>query len=369
MHTVGAGWLMTSLTNSLALIALVQTAMTLPVFIFSIPSGIWADAADLPKFLCITQGWMAVAALALSFMTAFGIMTPFWLLLLTFILGIGAAVNFPAMQSAVSTMVPNEDLRGAVTLNSISYNIARIVGPAIGGYLIALKGPALVFMLNAVSFIFVIAVFFIWYKQPREAIKQKLNLKNSLSGFKHIFADQHFKAILIRTLLFFFCASIVWSFAPIIAKFQLGKGVQSYANLVMCLGIGAIAGGFCLAKLRAIFSREQLAFFSSISFALMLSIVIFTRTPWIIYVALIMGGANWINMTSTFNTLALEALPKEFKSRAFAVYSIVFNGGIAIGSALWGNLADLSNFRIALITCAVSIFLGAFAARWWQIEK
>ncbi len=369
MHIVAAAWLMTSLTSSPTLIALLQTALTLPVFFFSIPGGMLADFFPLKKFLCFTQTWMALAALTLTFMTFFHLVTPWSLLSITFLLGAGAALNIPAMQTAITTMVPEEDLREASTLNSIGFNTARVVGPALGGCLVALNGPFLVFMIDTLSFLGVI-FFFLWlYEHPQNRSASHSSIKASLLGFSAIIKHGHFKNIIKRTSVFFFCGSIIWALSPIIAKAQLGEGIVSYTHFVTCLGLGAVTGGLCLASLRRQLSDEKLTFSVLILLSFLLSSLLLSKNHWVTYGILILIGFTWITSASTFVTTVLKIFPDHLKSRAFSIYWVFFNGSVAIGSATWGKVASLSHCSIALLSCSILALASAFFARKWEIGK
>lgn len=370
MHVVAAAWLMTSLTSSPTLIAFLQTAMTLPVFFFSIPGGMIADASDLKKFLCITQVWMTITAFILSLITLFHLVTPWSLLGITFFLGSGAAVNIAAMQAAIATMVPEEDLREASTLNSIGFNSARLLGPALGGCLIAWQGPSLVFAIDTLSFLGVIFFFFFLYQQSQQQKRcSKLHLKKSFAGFSIIVKCRSFKNVLKKTAVFFFCASIIWALSPIIAKSKLGEGIAPFTHFVTCLGLGAVTGGLSLAWLRSRFSDEKLTSSVLILLSILLGVLPFLKNHFLVYGVLIFIGFTWITSTSTFSVAALKTFPDYLKSRAYSLYWVFFNGSIALGSALWGKLASLFNCQTALLTCSLLAFLSALLSLYRTIDK
>lgn len=312
---------------------------------------------------------MALAACSLTFMTFFHLVTPWSLLGITFLLGAGAALNIPAMQTAITTMVPVEDLKEASTLNSIGFNTARVVGPALGGCLVALRGPTLVFMIDTISFLGVI-FFFLWlYQQPQHRCSSGFNVTKSFSGFSKIITHYHFKNILKRTSAFFFCGSIIWALSPIIAKAQLGEGITPFTHFVTCLGLGAVMGGLCLATLRNRISDERLTINVLILLSFLLGIFPFFKNHFVIYGILIFIGFTWITSASTFVTAVLKTFPDYLKSRAFALYWVCFNGSVALGSAMWGKLASLSNFRTALLICSALAFLSALLSLRWKIEE
>ncbi|MBM3856627.1 MAG: MFS transporter [Verrucomicrobia bacterium] len=369
MHIVAAAWLMTSMTSSPTLIALLQTALTLPVFFFSIPGGMLADIFSLKKFLCFTQTWMAVGALTLTLMTLFHLVTPWSLLCITFLLGSGAALNIPAMQTAITTMVPAEDLREASTLNSIGFNTARVVGPALGGCLVALRGPALVFMIDTISFLGVIFFFLWFYQHPQQPCSFGGNIKKSFSGFSNIMVHAPFQNILKRTAAFFFCASIIWALSPIIAKNRLGEGIAAYTHFVTCLGLGAVLGGLSLATLRDRISDEKLTSTVLILLSFLLGLLPFFKNHFMIYGILIVIGFTWITSASTFVSAVLKAFPDSLKSRAFALYWVCFNGSVALGSATWGKLASIFHCRPTLLACSALALVGALFSFRWKVEE
>jgi predicted MFS family arabinose efflux permease len=369
MHVVAAAWLMTSLTSSPTLIALLQTAMTLPVLFFSIPGGLLAALFPLKKFLCITQAWMALTALLLCVMTASHMVTPYMLLSITFVLGAGSALNMPALQTAITTMVPAKDMREATTLNSIGFNAARLLGPAIGGYLIARHGPSLVFMIDTLSFLGVIFFFLRFYRQVPDLRSSHPNLKKSFAGFADIIARPHFKNILKRAAFFFFCSSIVWALSPILAKKRLGEGIACYTHFIMCLGMGAVLGGLLLARLREQFSGDRVVFASLLLLSLFLGTILFAKSHALIYGSLILIGFAWIASSSTFNVTVLQSFPDQLKSRAFALYWIVFNGSFAFGSAIWGRVTSVFDFRTSLLLATALAFGAALLSLSWKIAE
>ena len=312
---------------------------------------------------------MALVAFILCLMTTFHLITPCSLLSITFLLGVGIALNVPAMQTAIATMVPTEDLQEASTLNSIGFNTARLLGPALGGCLIALYGPSLVFMIDTLSFLGVI-FFFLWlYHHPQHPCSSKLHFKESFLGFSTIIVHQRFKNILKRTTVFFFCSSIIWALWPIIAKIKLGEGIAPYTHFVMCLGMGAVIGGLSLAWLRSRLSSEKVVFYSCLLLSLSLGIIPLTKNHLLIYGALILIGFTWIASSSTFNVAVLKIFPEQLRSRAFSLYWIFFTGSFALGSAMWGKLASLSTVHRALLVSSALAFLSALLSLRWKMEE
>src|SRR4051812_31193903 len=248
MQNVGAGWLMASLTSSPIMVGLVQAAMALPVFLVSIFAGALADMMDRRRLLLITQAWMVVAALALGLLTHFGFVTPLLLLGFIFLLGLGNVMNDPAWQAITHEIVSEENFPPAVALNSAGFNVARAVGPALGGLVIAVWNVAAVFLLNALSFFGVIFVLYTWKRRPHEDPIPAASVKSAIkAGFVFARKSAGVKAVLIRTAVFSVSASALWAMLPLIAQCY---GSVGFGEMVACFGIGALAGATVLPYLR-----------------------------------------------------------------------------------------------------------------------
>ena len=248
MHGVGAGWLMTQMSPSPLIVALVQAATLLPMFLLVVPAGVLGDILDRRKLLIATELWQMVSAFVFGVFTLLGWMSPWVLLLFTFTLGIGAALATPPFQSIVPELVRRDVLPSAVALNSTGVNIARAVGPAIGGVLISATGPASVFLLNAVSFCFTIFVLRRWKREPRV---NKLPSEHFFAamriGWRYTRRNPQLQAILARAAAFFAFAAALWALLPLIGKQKLETGPNGYAILLSCIGVGAVAAAFtCL---------------------------------------------------------------------------------------------------------------------------
>src|SRR5690242_15935297 len=239
MQNVGAAWAMTSLSPSPLMVALVQSATSLPVFIVGLPAGAIADIVDRRRLLLVTQTWMLVAAALLAGLAFVDLMTPTMLLVLTFALGIGAAMNTPTWQAITPEVVPSSELTRAVALNALPINIGRAIGPAIGGVLVAAAGPALVFALNAVSFVAVLVVVYRWRRQaPRALLPAERVIGATRAGIRYARHAPPLVAVLVRLGLFIVCASAFWALLPVIARRDLGLGALGYGLLLGCIEIG-----------------------------------------------------------------------------------------------------------------------------------
>ena len=251
MQIVGAGWLMTQLTMSPLMISLVQAASTVPVFLVILPAGALADLVDRRRFLLITQGWMVVAAATLGLLTLFGHVTPWILLGFTFVLGLGAVMNDPAWQAITPEIVSTRCHAPAVALNSVGFNVARAVGPALGGLVIAAAGSAVAFLLNAASFFGVIFFLYRW-KRPHFEQVEKGRMWDALrAGIRYMRGDALVRCILIRTGAFSLAASSLLALLPLLAR---PYGASGFGLLLGSFGLGALSGAALLPRLRLRFS-------------------------------------------------------------------------------------------------------------------
>src|SRR5215831_379651 len=251
MHNVGAAWLMTSLTASPTIIALVQAATSLPVFLVGLLAGALADIVDRRLLLLWTQGWMLTSAAVLGILTLVGVTTPWVLLALTFALGLGAAMNAPAWQAIVPELVPRSELSAAVALNGTSFNLARAVGPALGGLIIAAAGTAAVFLLNAASFLGVLIVLYRWQRPLNASLLPPEHVFGAMrAGVRYVRHAPALYAVLLRIGSFIVCGTALWALLPLVVQQGLGLGAIGYGGLLGCLGLGAVAGAILLPRVQ-----------------------------------------------------------------------------------------------------------------------
>ncbi|HLJ16267.1 MAG TPA: MFS transporter [Bryobacteraceae bacterium] len=362
MQNVGGAWLMTILSTSPLLIALVQTATTLPVFLLSIPAGALADLVDRRKLLIFTQTWMLVAAAVLGMLTLFGKTGPWTLLLLTFALGIGATMNGPAWQAIVPELVPREQLASAIALNSVGFNIARAVGPALGGLVIAVSNTGADFLLNALSFVGVVVVLYQWKRGRREPGMNGGSVVSAIwTGIRYVRFAPELHAVLLRVGAFALCASALWALLPVMASQHLGSGAGGYGLLLGCLGTGSVLGAGILAPLRLRLSVDQLVAGGIVLFAIAsCGLAVLTSFPLVAF-AMLLGGIAWMTVMSNFNVSAQTALPHWVRARALSVYLLVFQGDMAVGSWVWGEVAARFTPRVALLAASAGLLIGFLA--------
>jgi MFS family permease len=364
MQNVGAAWLMTSLSHSEVMVALVQTATSLPVFFFALPAGALADVVDRRRLLLVTQGWMLLMALILGVLTLLDRATPWTLLLLTFSLGIGAAMNAPAWQATIPDLIPREDLPAAVALGSVGFNIARAVGPALGGMAIAASGPGGAFMLNAVSFVGVLAVLCRWKsRRERNALPTERFVGAIRAGLRYVRHAPQLRAVLIRAGVFILCGAALWALLPLRSRNELGYGATGYGILLGCIGAGALIGAGFLPKLRSQLAGDRLISCASLLFGAATLGLAFLNNFILLCGAMLLGGFAWMTVMSSFNVAAMMTAPAWVKSRALSLYQLVFQGGLAIGSAVWGTVATHTSLTVALVGAAAGLALGLVAVR------
>ena len=362
MHEVGAGWLMTSLTPSPLMVALMQTATSLPIFLLALPAGALADVADRRRILLFTQGSMLTAAAVLGALTLLDVTTPWALLTLTFVLGVGAAMNAPAWQATTPELVSRAELPSAVALTGMGLNLARAIGPALGGLIVAAAGPWAVFLLNALSFLSVMFALYGWRRTAQDSPAPAEQFISAIrAGIRYVRHAPSLRAVVIRTGVFILFGSALWALLPVLARRELGLSSIEYGILLGCLGTGAVAGAIFLPAVRARCSTDFLVAGATISFAAVTVGLAQLPHLGLLCVAMIAGGVAWITLMACFNVAAQMAVPTWVRARALALYLLVFHGGMAAGSVLWGAVTEQAGVAVALLCAAVGLLVGLAA--------
>jgi len=368
MHDIGAGWLMTSLSPTPVMVALVQTATTLPILFLALPAGALSDIVDRRRYLLVVQTWMALVAALLGVLTITGITTAWMLVVLTFAMGIGSAMMMPAWAAITPEIVPRAELQSAVALNSMGMNVARAIGPAIAGVIVSTAGTGAVFALNALSFLGVMGVLFMW---KREYAPTTLPAERFFSAVRTgiRFAIHHgpLQNAVIRGIGFFLFASASWALLPLIAREQLSGGPGTFGILVAGIGVGAVIGAVVLPRLREKLTKDQLITGGTLLYSgAMLTLAHLTNLP-VLVLAMLVSGIAWISVLSSLQVAAQLALPNWVRSRGLAVFMATFMGSMALGSLVWGNVAQQTSIATALTIAAAGGVL-AVAATWrWKI--
>jgi MFS family permease len=359
VEDVGEAWLMTSLTKSPILISLLQTAESLPIFLLALPAGAFADIMDRRRLLIFAQIWMLIVAAMLGMMTIAGATTPFILLLLGFLLGLGVALSAPAWRAIIPELVTRSDLPAAIALNGIAVNIARAVGPAIGGLIVASAGPGAAFLFNAVSFLAITVVLYRWHRAPHKSVLPAERAVGAiLAGTRYIRHSPAFRIVLIRSAAFIVSGSAIWALFPVLVRFELKLGPTGYGLLFGSLGAGAITAAAALPALRRKMSLDVLVAEATLIFAVMMLLLAFLRHAGLIAFVLFALGAAWLTLLVSFITSAQGSVPSWVRGRALAFYMLVFFGGMALGSALWGTVAEQLGVTVAFVCAAVCLVAG-----------
>jgi MFS family permease len=370
IQSVGASWLMVSIAQSADMVALVQASLTLPVVLLSLVAGAMADNLDRRKVMLGAQIFMFVVSVALMLCAWTGVITPWLLLLFTFAIGCGAAFNAPAWQASVGDMVPRGELPGAVALNSMGYNIARSIGPAIGGAIVAAAGAAAAFAVNALSYVALLVVLSRWRPtlHPRSLPPETLGLAIG-SGVRYVAMSPAIRAVLLRSVVFGIAAGAVMALMPVIAKFLLGGGPLTYGLLLGAFGLGAVAGALGNARLRQLLSTEAVVRWASIGFAVAAAVIGISSHLLTTMLGLFVAGAGWLLALSTFNVAVQMSAPRWVVARALSLYQMAAFSGLAAGSWLWGEVAVAVSVSAALLMASIVMLACAALGRWRPLAQ
>jgi MFS family permease len=351
-----------------------QTAASLPVLLLGLLAGATADIFDRRKLLIFWQAWMLGSVGILATLTFVGHVSPWALLAFTFLLNIGSAMNNPAWQAIVPELVPRELIPDSVSLNAASNNLARAVGPALGGLMVAgfqrvYTGAGSVFALNAVSFAGVIWVLVNWKRIPlfKSALPSERIAASIRSGLRYVRYAPDLQASLVRAFVFTFFISAIWSLLAVVARRDLKQGPLGYGILNGSLGVGALIAATTLHRVRQRFTADQILAASTLYNVAVLLIMAFVRSPYLLIAALVLSGAAWTSTMSTINTSVQLSVPAWVQARALGTYMMTFQGGMALGSILWGAIAEHSSTPISLTTAACGLLVTFPFARRFHI--
>jgi MFS family permease len=363
-----AAWMMTSLDPRPLMVSLVQAASMLPVFLLALPAGALADILDRRHFLIGAQAWILAMALLLAALTAAEALGPWGLLALTFAIGAGTAMNFPAWAATTPELVPREDLVGAIALNGIGFNLARAVGPAIGGFAVAAAGPEAAFALNALTFLVLMLALILWRRERGASRLPKEHLLSAMrAGLRYVAATPSMHAAILRACTFFFFTAAVWGLMPLLVRERLGLGPEAFGLMLGVMGAGAVGAGFVLPALRGRMGPDALVFWSSLLAAAAMGMLALSRHWLPAALAMLAFGGAWIAAGSTLAAAAQLAAPAWVRARAIAIYQLSFFGLMALGSALAGWLGGRFGIAVAMGLAAAGGALAAVAVRGWSL--
>lgn len=364
MHDVASGWLMTSLSPSPLMVALVQAATTLPIFLFALPAGAFADLVDRRRLLIAVMAILAVSTLSLGLLVFLGLVSAWVLLAFTFLSGAGAAFVAPAWQAIVPQLVPRSELQPAVALNSVGINISRAIGPTLAGLVIASVGIAWPYLLNALSFLIVIAALLWWRPPPKkESHLPAERLWTAIStGLRYARASGPLRSTLIRALAFFLFASAYWALLPLIARQELGGGPELYGVMLGAVGVGAVGGAMFLPMLKKRLGADALVAVGTGGTALVLAVFALIKLPEVATAACLVAGVSWITVLSSLNVSAQVALPDWVRARGLSIFITVFFGAMTLGSVVWGQAATVLGIPTTLLIAAAGAVAGALVS-------
>ncbi|MFQ5660815.1 MAG: MFS transporter [Gammaproteobacteria bacterium] len=370
MHDVGAGWLMTSLAPSPVMVALIQTATTLPIFLLAMPAGALADIFDRRRYLITALMWMMMVAGVLGILTLNGVTNAWILVALTFAMGIGTAMMLPAWAAVTPEIVPRSELQRAISLNSMGMNVARAIGPALAGIIISMAGSGAVFIINSISFLFVVAVLWRWRRVPTSSSLPAERFLSALkSGVRFARHSTTLHATLVRNVGFFLFTSALWALLPLVARQLLGGGPQTFGALVASIGTGAVLGALLLPRLRSRFSSNQLVTGATVLFSCAMIAIAYLHQLALSMAAMALCGVAWISVISSLQVAAQMALPDWVRSRGLAVFMTILMGSMAAGSLLWGKVAAQTSIPFALVTAAAGAIIAALLTWRWSISN
>ncbi|TNC44871.1 MFS transporter [Rubellimicrobium rubrum] len=353
IQSVGASWMMTSIAPSADMVALVQASVTLPIMLLSLVAGAVADSMDRRRVMLAAQMFMLGISVVLSLVTWAGLITPWLLLLFTFLIGCGTAMNGPAWQASVGEMVPREDLPSAVALNSMGFNLARSLGPAIGGAIVAAAGAAAAFAVNATSYLGLILVLARWRpEQPSQTLPREALGAAIISGLRYVALSPALRIVLLRAVVFGVGASAINALMPLIARELVGGGPLTYGLLLGAFGVGAVCGALGSTRLRAWLSTEALVRGAILAFAAAAVLAGLSGSILPTVIALLLAGAGWVLALSSFNVTVQMSTPRWVVARALSLYQMAAFGGMAGGSWLWGTVAERNGLAPALFMAA-----------------
>lgn len=359
VHEVGAGWLMTSLDGSPQMVSAVRTAMAMPIVLLAIPAGVLADRVDRRRLLLITQLVLLSTAASLAALTRAGWVTPWGLLALTFVIGLGMVVHVPTWQASVPELVPKAQLSRAVALGSISFNLARAAGPAIGGFLIASAGIWIAFAVNALSFAGVIAVLLGWRRETTESARGLSFRKSMFQGVRYAFYRLTMRHVLVGVVLFVLPASALWSLLPLVARERLGWGADGFGMLVAAIGFGAVGAASWLPRIQRRLGSDRAIALSMLLFAAGLAVMSQTTDSVLMVGATVVMGAGWMMTLTTLNATAQVTLPRRLRARGMGCYLTAMALSMSSGSLLWGQVAGWTDLSRAQAIAAAALVVSA----------
>ena len=368
MNDVAAAWLMTSLTSAPIMIALVQSAATLPVFLLGVPSGALADIVDRRHYFIATQFWVAAVAIVLCLTALTGVLSAALLLALTFANGIGLAMRLPVFAALIPGLVSREELPNALALNGIAMNASRIIGPLVAGALISAAGSAYVFVLNAILSIAAGIVLLRWRREQKVSTLPAERFFGAIrTGVQYVRQSPVMHAILLRMAMFFLGSQALLALLPLVAKGLPGGGAGTFTVLLASMGSGAIVAALFLPRLREFMTRDELVRNGTLLHAAATLAVAFAPNVYVAAPAMLAAGMAWISVANSMTVAAQMALPDWVRARGMSIVQMAIMGGAGFGAALWGQVATLTDLPTSLAIAAIAAATGTVALRRFKV--
>ena len=370
MQTVGAQWLVVGEPRAATWVSSVQAATTLPVLLLALPSGALADRFDRRRLLLVVQVALFVVGAVLTVLTAMDLMPPPLLLVFTFLLGVGQALTLPSWQAVIPEIVPRSELPSASALGAVNTNLARSVGPAIAGLLVAHIGSAAVFGINALSFgVFAIALV-VWRRKPQVPATHPEHLGSALrAGGRYVRYSPVVRRLLVRVALFVLPGSVVWGLLPLVAHQELHLGASGYGILLAALGVGAIIGALLMPRIRNLITPNQLIVLAGVVYGLALVVIALVPDPFAVTAVLVAAGLAWMTLVSRMNATLQLFLPNWVRARGFGIYQVVFAGSQAFGAFAWGQVVEAGGLKLAYLVAAGLMVAGSVTVLWWPVHE
>ncbi|MDA9459979.1 MFS transporter [Bradyrhizobium sp. CCBAU 21359] len=367
---VGAAWAMTQMTSSADMVALVQTALMLPVMLISIPAGAIADIHDR-RIVALFSLFISLAgATALTTLAWLDLFTPNLLLALCFVVGSGAALMDPAWQSSVNEQMPSEALPAAVALNGVNYNIARSVGPAIGGIVVGAAGAVAAFALNALLYLPLMLALFLWKRPTEPSRLPPENLHRAIvSGVRYIMHSPSMKIVLTRSMIMGVFGGAIIALMPLVARDLLRGGAETFGIILSAFGLGAVIGAVNITEIRKRMSGEAAISACAVSMGGAVAAVALSRGPALTGIALVLAGAVWMMAWVLFGIGVQLSAPRWVVARSLAAYQAASSGGIAAGSWAWGQVTDVAGVDVALLWAAAFLLASPLLGLWLPMPR
>lgn len=370
LQNTGAGWLMTTLAPRPLIVAMVQAATIMPVFLLALPGGAMADIVDRRVFLIGTQIWTVAAASLLAVLTVTHCMTAVWLLILTFAIGIGSALTAPAWSAIIPELVPREDLVGAITLNGIGFNLTRAIGPALAGFLILLGGSGLTFSLYAVSILAVIGALVMWHRDSRRftGLPREHLVSAMRAGMRFVRNTPAIQHAMVRTIAYSIPASAPWALLPLYVRHDLALGPGMYGVILGMMGVGGVTSGMLLPMVRGRMSRGATVVACSLSSCIGMTLVGLAHDWAMAALGMLLFGVGWTSAYATIQAAAQLVCPPWVRARSLSIYQLAQNGALTVGSFFWGGVGGMIGLHHTFLLAAAVGLILTVLARYARIE-